>query len=242
MTMQKQIGFGRNIYRLWLDAAGDLCTLTGDTQIIRQKLDRVVEPQVASAHNRRMAVDILVNIWVKTGKYHPSLHQSALELYRQLTTDQERLWLHYGLTLLYYPFFRDATAIIGMLNQHRTGIPPGDINQRMIAQHGQLGALEKATERVVSSLRDWGLLVPTERRYVYHPLQHELTTPNIALQQWLLAAAIAANPAEELLFFDLMHLPELFPFHMTLSIDVLRHSPFFEVHRQGISFDMVRLS
>lgn len=239
--MQKQIGFGRNIYRPWLDAAGDFRTMTDDPALIRQKLDTIVASQVTSAHNRRLAIDILVNIWVKSGDRHPAIHDEALALYQKTATNADRVWLHFGLTLLTYPLFRDAATIIGQLSQYGKGITPGDLKQRLIAKYGQLGGLDKAAERMLASLRDWGLLVPTERRYVYLPQWRALATPNCSQQQWLLGAALAANPAEELSFPDLVNLPELFPFHFTLTVDDMRRSARFEVHRQGITFDMVRL-
>lgn len=62
------------------------------------------------------------------------------------------------------------------------------------------------------------------------------------IEQWLLAVALAAHQAEELPFADLLRLPELFPFRFTLTGDDLRRSPRFEVHRQGLGWDMVRLA
>ncbi|HEU5375309.1 MAG TPA: hypothetical protein VFV38_07710 [Ktedonobacteraceae bacterium] len=62
------------------------------------------------------------------------------------------------------------------------------------------------------------------------------------LQLWLLAVALHAHPAEELPFADLVRLPELFPFHLTISIQDVRASARFEVNRQDLSWDMVRLA
>jgi hypothetical protein len=39
-----------------------------------------------------------------------------------------------------------------------------------------------------------------------------------------------------------VRLPELFPFRFTLSVDDLRQTERFEVHRQGMGWDMVRLA
>ena len=57
----------------------------------------------------------------------------------------------------------------------------------------------------------------------------------------MLQAALAAHPAQDLPFADLVRLPELFPFRFTLSVDDLRQTERFEVHRQGMGWDMVRL-
>ena len=39
----------------------------------------------------------------------------------------------------------------------------------------------------------------------------------------------------------LARLPELFPFRVTLTVDDVRRSPRFEVHRQGSGWEMVGL-
>jgi hypothetical protein len=62
------------------------------------------------------------------------------------------------------------------------------------------------------------------------------------LQLWLLSAALLANPAEELPFSELVRLPELFPFRLTVGVQDVRESARFEVNRQGMSWDMVALT
>ncbi|HNS01568.1 MAG TPA: hypothetical protein PKM78_04210, partial [Anaerolineae bacterium] len=62
-----------------------------------------------------------------------------------------------------------------------------------------------------------------------------------ALEEWLLAAALTAHPAGELPFADLVRLPELFPFRVTVGVDQLRRSERFDVFRQGSGWDAVSL-
>ena len=104
-----------------------------------------------------------------------------------------------------------------------------------------LGSLEKAVERIMFSLRDWNILNETDQRYTYAPQRQVFSASNHDLEAWLLACALHAHPAEELPFADLLHLPELFSFRFTLSVDHLRAQPRFAVQRQGAGWDMVRL-
>jgi hypothetical protein len=60
-----------------------------------------------------------------------------------MSTD-EQLWLHYGLILLQYPFFRLSVATIGRMSQYTDTITPKDIKSRLSTELGQLGALDKA--------------------------------------------------------------------------------------------------
>ncbi len=239
--MDKNIGFRRNIHLTWLDATVAMCLDTSDPGELRARLEPIIGETIASRENRRMAIDILLNIWVNSGDRYPRLRAEALDLFANAEATSDRLWLHYGLTLLYYDFFRLGVAALGRISRYSDEVTAADLKKQLYAELGQLGAINKAAERIVFSLRDWGILADTSRRNVYTPHRQALRTSSRSLEQWLLAAALSANPAEELPFADLVRLPELFPFRFTIGIDELRLAPRFEVHRQGLGWDMVRL-
>ncbi len=239
--VDKNIGFRRNIYREWMDAAAAFCTETADTSELRAHLDPIVAVRISSQECRRIALDILINIWAKSSISHPTLRADAINLYAGTESATDRLWLHYGMTLLAYPFFRLGAITIGQLSRHTEIITPKEVKTRMVAELGQLGALEKATERIIFTLRNWGVLAETDQRYAYRPLRRTLGASSPALEEWMLAVALTVHPAEELPFDDLVRLPELFPFRFALGVDQIRKSERFEVHRQGAGWDMVRL-
>jgi len=153
---------------------------------------------------------------------------------------EDRLWLHYGLTLLYYPFFRECTVAIGQFSRYEDTITNRMVKQRLVAERGHLGSLDRSVERAVASLRNWGILTESEQRHAYVPKRQGFSASSADLEAWLLACALRAHPAEELPFADLLHLPELFPFRFTLAVDHLRGHPWFAVQRQGAGWDMVR--
>src|SRR5947207_15944240 len=140
-----------------------------------------------------------------------------------------------------YPFFRLNVATIGRMSQYTDTITSKDLKSRMSAELGQLGSLDRATERIIFSLRDWSILAPGTKRYTYSPRRQALRTERKELQLWLLSAARLAHPAEELPFSELVRLPELFPFRLTIGVQDVRDSGRFEVNRQGMSWDMVAL-
>src|SRR2546421_11020551 len=216
--MNKNIGFRRNIYRSWLDAAAMLATETDDSAQLRAQLDPVVAVRIGSKESRRMALDILVKVWGTSRETNLPLRQEALKLWRTSASADEQLWLHYGMILLQYPFFRLSVATIGRMSQYTDTITPKDIKSRLSAELGQLGALDKATERVIFSLRDWSILAPEAKRYTYSPRRQAFRTERKELQLWLLSAVLLAHPAEELPFSELIRLPELFPFCLTIGV------------------------
>lgn len=238
--MSPLIGFRRNIFLDWLDATAAFCTETDDAHELRARLEPIVAQRIRYQDNARQAIDILLNIWLTTGEAHRSLRDEAVRLFAQISTPGDRVCLHYGLTLLHYDFFRTSCTIIGQMSRYADQFAPADIKKRIFAELGQLGAANMAVDRVIFSLRNWGLLVDGERRGLYRPRRQDLSVQQNSIEQWLLAVALTAHQAEEIPFADLVRLPELFPFRFTLTIDDLRRSPRFEVHRQGLGWDMVR--
>jgi len=237
----KGIGFNRNITRPWLDAAAAFCAETDDPAELRARLEPVVGQDLRGAEARRKTIDILINIWLKSAEVAPDLRAEAVSWFQTSPVPDDRLWLHYGLTLVYYPFFRECVAAIGQFGRIQGAITNKLLKQRLVAERGHLGSLDRAAQRVVASLRNWSVLTESDQRFAYAPRRQAFPASSTDLEAWLLACALRAHPADELPFVDLLRLPELFPFRFTLAVDHLRTHPHFAVHRQGMGWDMVRL-
>lgn len=240
--MDKNIGFNRNIFLPWLDAAASFAAETQDARDIRRRLEPVVGQTITSPHNRRKAIDILIHIWVKTAQEAPELHAEAVQRFQSAVSLRDRLWLHYGLTIVAYPFFREVAAAIGQLGRNQERITPGVLKQRLAAERGPLGSMYKAVERVVFSLRDWGLLSDCDKANEYLICPQAPAAGGKDVEKWLLACALHAHPADEVPFIDLLRLPELFPFRFTVGLDDLRGNGRFAVQRHGEAWDGVRLA
>ena len=236
--MDKGIGFNRTIKLRWLNAAANLRSQTDDLATLRQGLEEVLIDDMQGVDARRKTIDVLVNIWAKASEVSPSLHAAALELLPEVSEPQ-RIWLHYGLTLVYFPFFRQCASIIGQIARVRDTFTRQMIKDRLAGEMGHFGSLNRSAERVMASLVDWNILIQqnkTENRLAVPPLGIE----NLGVQSWLLACALFSHPANELPFTDLLNLPELFPFRFTVKLDDLRRSNKFIIQRQG-GWEMVRL-
>jgi hypothetical protein len=235
----KGIGFNRTIFLRWLDAAADLRAQTDDLLFLRNGLKDVLGQDITGVDAIRKSIDVIVNIWHKSAEIDDGLHTQALEFLPQITV-AERIWLHYGLTLLYYPFFRQTAAILGQFARTGEPITRQAVKGRLSAEIGHLGSLNRSAERVIASLVDWGLLLHQKKENVYIPKIKAIKTDNLKVQNWLLACALLAHPANELPFSDLIRSPELFPFDLSITIDSLRPDPRFSIHKQGM-WDMISL-
>jgi hypothetical protein len=238
--MPRRVGFNRNLFLDWLDAAAAFAAETDDPRELRRRLEPLVARTIPSAENRRKAIDILINIWLKSNRLAPPLHREAVERFQAADAPADRLWLHYGLTLLAYPFFRDTAAAVGQLGRSGEPFTVTAIKQRLTASYGQIGSLGKAVERVLFSLRNWGLLVESEQHDGYRARIRGLAAGDRGLDAWLLACALRAHASKELPLQDLPRLPELFPFQFTITPAELHRDLRFVVERQGPAWESVR--
>lgn len=238
--MDKGIGFSRTIKLDWLDVVASLCVQNVEPFVIRQLLAETISGSVHGKESQRKTIDVLTAIWVKTEKIAPVIRLEALNLFPTLTSNAERTWLHYGMTLVCYPFFRKCAASIGQVSRIGENITRNMIKDKIAGDYGHLGGIDRSVERLCASLTDWGILENTEQKQIYKIQSHYFAS-GIVLQSWLLTCALFAHPSEGIPFNDLTHLPELYPFKLTLGIDLLRKDTRFEVHRQGGGLDIVRL-
>jgi hypothetical protein len=115
--MDKDIGFNRNVKLDWLDAAASFVAESDDPSEIRERLEEVLAQDRSGVEAIRKSVDILINIWHKNGEQYPELLEFAIKHFRETFYPSDRLWLHYGLTSLYFSFFRETASVIGMLSK-----------------------------------------------------------------------------------------------------------------------------
>ena len=238
--MDKGIGFSRTILLDWLDVTASLCVQNVESPDIRQHLVETISGTVHGTDAQRKTIDVLSAIWVKTEKSAPQIRQEALAIFPTLSSAEERLWLHYGMALVCYPFFRKCVAAIGQISRTADLITRKMIKDRIAGDYGHLGALDRSVERVMASLTDWGVLANTDQKRNYRILLRHFSAKE-NLQSWLLTCALFAHPSEGIPFDDLVHLPELYPFKFTIGVDSLRRDTRFEVQRQGGGLEIVSI-
>lgn len=234
--MQKSIGLSRTVRLDWLDATATLCLENRPHAEIRQELDHLIEPAQPGAVERARIVDTLVRIWVKAD---PGLKANALALYPQLSTREDRLCLHYGLILAQYPFYRLCASILGQVSRTEEVVSRKIIKEKVAAELGNLGSIERAIERLFKTWADWGVLAAESKNQNFTVRLHSITPSMLELEKWLLRSALQAHPSDSLPFVDLIKLPELFPFYFTLTATDLLKDGRFEVFRQGGGLEMI---
>jgi hypothetical protein len=153
---------------------------------------------------------------------------------------QERIWLHWGMTALAYPFFRDAAEVVGRLLALQDDFTTAQVQGRMLTTWGDRATSREAAQKLITTLVDWEVLRSTKTKG-HFLLARKMTTSIPDLQLWLLEALLAASAADEIEAQQLLRLPESFPFTISVGVPDLRKHEGFNIHRQGLDMDMVAL-
>jgi hypothetical protein len=234
--MRKIVGISQKIKRSWLDIVFDQFVRTTDDKEVRACLDEHLRKQLPGTESRAKASGIVLRIWSGIDRQHVSLRHRAISLTPRIS-GHERLWLHWGMTALAYPFFRDLAEVVGRLLALQDDFTTLQVQARMLTAWGDRTTTREAVQKLITSLVDWEVLRSTKQGHFL--LAGKLTTDVTDLQLWLLEALLRASAADEIEAHQLLRLPESFPFSFTASLGDLRKSEGFNIHRQGLDMDMV---
>ena len=236
--MPERIGFDRKIHRAWMDLAAETVLRERDPAAVHAALDRALASEVGGAEARRKTVNVLTRIWLRVPEAHRPLRDEALSLWDDVAR-ADRLWLHWGLILLAYPFFRDVVTVVGRLLRLQERFTTGQVYRQIVARWGERTTLKYAVRRTVWSLVDWGVLHPIGEGKGPYEAASPLTTSHAELPLWLLEAALRSHPSDALPLYDLLRLPSLFPFQIDIGLDRLHASARFLILREGDGRELV---
>lgn len=233
--MESTIGFDRRVKLAWLDATAWKVGMGEDVADIRRYLNKLLGTEGEAKEACRKTITVLTRIWARVPDEHRALWRRGLELV--LESDAEtRLWLHWGMTLLAYPFFRDIAAIIGRLLTLQDEVSLKQISRRVEERWGERSTVRTACRRVVRSMVDWGVLRDAGPKGVYIPAAKKQTGAE-GVQLWFLEALLRSEATAAIPLSQLLNMPSAFPFHLDVSVVAMRQQ--FEIQRQGLDLDMV---
>lgn len=114
------------------------------------------------------------------------------------------------------------------------------LTRRLVVAWGERSTLERAVQRIVRSMIQWGVLRDTATRGMYEKAAvHRKVSP--AVSKVLIEALLLDAEETSIPFAQLVGHPALFPFDIDLSAGQVRDAPHFTVHRQGLDSDVVEV-
>ena len=208
------IGFDRRLKLNWLDTTVGLCQEHPglDADFIAKRLKQYLANDVDGTEAREKTARVILRIWVNVREEYAYLRDEALELATEVSAE-ECLWLHWGLSLLAYPLFRDVAATAGQLSRLQGIFSQAQAQRRIIESWGQRTTLQRAVRRILRTFVAWYVLRDTDVRGSYD-VAPPRQTENQTLALWLLDCALQANEAEQVLLRELGQSSYTFPFDL----------------------------
>jgi hypothetical protein len=193
--MRAVIGIDRKIRRAWLDALLDHMAQMTEQEQLRSVLDARLKDELPGHASRAKSLGITLRIWSGIPANRMPLRSRALALLPTIS-GQERIWLHWGMTSLAYPFFRDAVEVVGRLLTLQDDFTSAQVQERLLKKWGDRATTKEAAQKLLHTLVDWEVLRSTKIKG-HFLLVARMSSASPALQLWLLESLLAAGPTEE---------------------------------------------
>lgn len=235
--MKKVVGFDQKILLHQLDFIVREMPRTEKKDELYDKVGEFLTADIGGERSRTQARTIIFKIWYLVNDEHKELQKQAIELFDKVTSE-ERVVLHWGLTILAYPFFRDVVNEMGVLFKLQDEVSSDQISRKVKALYGDRRRVEVSVSAVLTSLRSWGVVVSEKRNMQRSAIKTAICTPE--LKDWLAEVLIHALGANVIPIEQFRNHPILFPFKLEISSDELNKERFIVI-RQGVDMRMVGL-
>lgn len=235
--MKKAVGFDQKILLHQLDFMAREIPRTERRDELYEKVDEFLTADIAGAKSRLNARTVLFKVWFLGKDEHAALQKQALDLY-DLVSDEERVALHWGLTVLAYPFFRDVAIELGQMYKLQDEVSSDQLNRKVKELYGERRRVEVAVSAVLTSLRSWGIIVSEKRNSQVRG--EKVVIRHAGLKEWLTVVLIHALEVDVLPVEQLSSHALLFPFLLDINSDELSRER-FTIIRQGVDMRMVGL-
>ena len=201
--------------------AGPTLAQTTDPEELRRFMDeRLAEELPGSCLTCQVGRDQPQDLERNPGQRVP-LRDRAVALLPKIS-GQERIWLHWGMTSLAYPFFRDTAEVVGRLLTLQDDFTTAQVQERLLKKWGDRATTKEAAQKLLNTLVDWEVLRVDEDERALPSGPPGCRSIDARLQLWLLESLLTASSAEEVEAQQFLRLPEMFPFTLSIGLSDLR--------------------
>lgn len=220
--MAKPIGFDQKVLLLHLDFTANEARRL-ERKEMYEVLDNFLRADIQGAKSRKNAITMLMKIWYLVGENHVSIREKALEMFPFLK-QEERVLLHWCMTILAYPFFNDLIREMGLQFRMQDTLPSQILGRKMKSLYGERRRVEVATSAVLSSIKSWGITEPNKKHSYSLPKKIEVHSPELKL---LIAEVLLICNDAHILPLELMNNNALFfPFDYHIKAGDLTETQF----------------
>jgi hypothetical protein len=236
----RTLGFDRRIELAWVELAATLATSGRPVAETRPEMMARLEGAITGrglGSSRGKTVTILSRIWLQPPAPLRSLRDYAVAHLREVAPE-ERVAIHWAMTLGAFPFFRDVAAAVGRLLALQSTLSLAQVHARLRDTWGERSTVTRAVPPVVATMAQWGLLARGARAGVYRAIGPAPAIRERALDV-LLEALILSEASPALHLEALLSHPAAFPFDLSCGAVALRSSRRLRIEREGIGAELV---
>lgn len=228
--MTKPVGFDQKILLHHLDFTAKQVKKFSRKEMY-DVLDGYLREDIAGAKSRKNTITILMKIWYNVDQSRIPFRDEILSRFYELSKE-ERLLIHWGMTMAAYPFFQAVANELGRLFKLQENVASSTISRRIKDLYGDRRKVEVATSAVLSSMKAWGVIFPDKKRtYVKNEVIH-ITNPFL---HSFIVNTLLNTLDKEALFVDIIeNHATFFPFFYDLKIDELRRKREFVFYHEGM--------
>lgn len=241
-----RIGLDRIIRIAWLEKTASLVLDGNDSPVIKTKLQHDLQdffqsPTTVERGSLDKTMTILMKVWFTVPKELEPLHAQGLELLKRLPS-QDHLPIHWGMMMAAYPFWGAVAIQAGRLLRLQENTAAAHIQRRVREQYGERQTVSRATQRVLRSYVEWGVLTETSKKGIYCagvPIRID----DVPLTAYLVEASLNARANGSAPLRDLLNSPTLFPFQIKPihAEQLVAASPRLELLRHGLDDELIML-
>ncbi|ASN03851.1 hypothetical protein [Virgibacillus necropolis] len=229
--MTKPVGFDQKVLLHYLDYTAKQSRKLSKKDMYAV-LDGYLREDITGAKSRKNVITMLMKIWYNVPHRITNIRDEVLIDINDFSKE-ERLFAHWCMMIIAYPFFKEVVNEFGRLFQLQDTVSSMSIGKRMKDSYGDRRRVEVATSAVISSLKAWEIILPSENRSYIQNDKVSISTP--LLQVLLFGTVLSVLDSESLYVNTITSHALFFPFQFDLNLHELRErKDYFIFHYQGV--------
>lgn len=232
------IGFDRYIERAWLEQISNWVAQEKSRDELHQLVDEYLAPFINGATSLRKTKNVLFGVWVNMSDKNVQFKKQAVQ-FLQNCSSNERLAIHWGLSVASYPFFATMVRLVGRLMKLQGDIASKELIRRSVELHGDTESVRRATARLLQSLGQWGVLIPKSDGLFHMAPKIHLTSSELVTT--CLSANLCHKADGRSSLRELVSDPAWFPFDIDNRLFNPDLSSIFEIVHETFDDQIVEL-
>lgn len=235
--MSKPVGFDQKIQLKHLNYTAEELRFT-ERNDMYVKLDDFLNEDIGGYKSRKNAITMLMKIWCLVQQDHQELQKTALGLFPQ-ASQEEKLLLHWGMSLLAYPFFKAVAEEMGNFLKLQSEVPSQQLGRQIKLLYGDRRRVEVALGAVLGSLKAWEV-VQRGKGNIY-TLPSRVEVEDVRLKNWLAEVTLRVSEYKSMPLTMMTSQNVFFPFNYKMSIAEIDTKK-MTIDRQGVDVFMISLA